>query len=84
MTPIEIHMFPCLQDNYGFLVHDSELGVTATVDTPEVRAILRALEEKGWTLTHILNTHHHHDHAGGNLHQRDNRVPDHRASCRSG
>jgi hydroxyacylglutathione hydrolase len=25
------------------------------------------LDAKGWRLTHILNTHHHADHAGGNL-----------------
>ena len=67
MKPIEIHMFPCLQDNYGFLLHDAETGVTATVDTPEVEPILAALHGKGWKLTHILNTHHHADHAGGNL-----------------
>lgn len=67
MAPIEIYMFPCLQDNYGFLLHDEETGVTATVDTPEVEVILGALREKGWNLTHILNTHHHPDHAGGNL-----------------
>jgi len=67
MKSIEIHMFPCLRDNYGFLLHDAEAGVTATVDTPEVGPILGALEERGWALTHILNTHHHPDHAGGNL-----------------
>ena len=63
---IEVHQFPCLNDNYGFLVHDVETGNTATVDTPEVGPINAALEEKGWQLTHILNTHHHFDHAGGN------------------
>ena len=63
---IEVHQFPCLNDNYGFLVHDVETGDTATVDTPEVGPINAALEEKGWQLTHILNTHHHFDHAGGN------------------
>ena len=63
---IEIHMFACLQDNYGFLLHCSETGVTATIDTPEVAPIEAALEAKGWTLTHVLNTHHHFDHAGGN------------------
>ena len=26
-----------------------------------------ALKEKGWTLTHILTTHHHADHTDGNL-----------------
>ena len=25
------------------------------------------MKRKGWTLSYILNTHHHHDHAGGNL-----------------
>ena len=64
---MQVHMFPCLSDNYGFLLHDAEAGVTAAVDTPEVEPILRALNDKGWSLTHILNTHHHGDHAGGNL-----------------
>lgn len=64
---LEIHQFSCLSDNYGFLLHDAETGETATIDTPDATAILAALEEKGWRLTHILNTHHHADHAGGNL-----------------
>ncbi|HUL82892.1 MAG TPA: MBL fold metallo-hydrolase, partial [Gammaproteobacteria bacterium] len=67
MSPIEIHQFPCLEDNYGYLVHDAEAGVTAAIDTPDAAAILAALAQRGRTLTHILNTHHHADHAGGNL-----------------
>ncbi len=67
MSRVEVHLFPCLQDNYGFLLHAPASGVTAAVDTPEVEPILRALDEKGWTLTYIFNTHHHGDHAGGNL-----------------
>ena len=63
---LEIYQIPCLQDNYGFLVHDPETGATATIDTPEVAPINQALAAKGWRLTHILNTHHHFDHAGGN------------------
>lgn len=66
-TRLEISMFPCLSDNYGFLLHDMETDLTAAVDTPDATAILRALAEKNWKLTHILNTHHHWDHAGGNL-----------------
>mgnify|MGYP001501578622 CR=1 FL=1 len=62
---LQLHQFPCLDDNYGFLIHDPSSGATATVDTPEVGPIEAALEEKGWQLTHILNTHHHFDHAGG-------------------
>ncbi len=64
--PLDVHMFPCLNDNYGFLIHDADQGLTAVIDTPEVAPINAALEEKGWRLTHILNTHHHFDHAGGN------------------
>jgi hydroxyacylglutathione hydrolase len=71
MAKLEIHQFPCLSDNYGYLVHDSENNLTATIDTPEVAPINRALEERGWSLTHILNTHHHFDHAGGNLELKD-------------
>ncbi len=64
---LEIIQFPCLSDNYGFVIHDSESGATGTIDTPDAQAINRALQANGWSLTHILNTHHHFDHVGGNL-----------------
>lgn len=67
MSALEVHMFPCLSDNYGYLLHDADADQTACVDTPEVGPIVRALDERGWQLTHIFNTHHHWDHAGGNL-----------------
>jgi hydroxyacylglutathione hydrolase len=60
-------MFPCLADNYGFLLHDREHGFTASIDTPDATAIASMLAEKKWRLTHIFNTHHHWDHAGGNI-----------------
>lgn len=63
---ITIHQFPCLSDNYGFLVRDDATGQAACIDTPDAAAILRELETLGWRLTHILNTHWHPDHAGGN------------------
>ena len=61
-----MHQFPCLSDNYAFLLHDPATGATAVVDTPEVAPIEAALRENGWKLTHILNTHWHGDHTGGN------------------
>lgn len=64
---LEVRRFPCLSDNYGFLAHDPETGETAAIDTPEPEAYLRAAAEAGWTITQIWNTHHHADHAGGNL-----------------
>ncbi|MFK7915645.1 MAG: hydroxyacylglutathione hydrolase [Pseudomonadales bacterium] len=65
-TGLQVHQFPCLNDNYGFLAHDPATGATAVIDTPEVEPINAALAERGWKLTHIWNTHHHFDHAGGN------------------
>ncbi|ACG76848.1 hydroxyacylglutathione hydrolase [Phenylobacterium zucineum HLK1] len=63
---LAVHQFPCLSDNYGFLVRDEASGLAACVDTPEAGAILRELDRLGWTLALILNTHWHPDHAGGN------------------
>lgn len=63
---LQIHQFPCLEDNYGILVHDPESGETTTIDTPDAGAILRECAAKGWRLTQIWNTHWHPDHAGGN------------------
>lgn len=63
---LHIHQFPCLSDNYGFLLHDDESGETVCIDTPDADAYLREAEAKGWTITQIWNTHWHPDHAGGN------------------
>lgn len=65
--PLQIHQFPCLSDNYGFLVHDPDSGETACIDTPDAAKYLRQAEAKGWRITQIWNTHWHPDHAGGNL-----------------
>jgi hydroxyacylglutathione hydrolase len=67
MTRLEIHQFPCLSDNYGVLIHDASRNVTASIDAPDAAAVTAALAAKGWTLTHILTTHHHADHTDGNL-----------------
>ena len=63
--PAQTHLFPCLQDNYGVLLHDSATGATAAIDAPEASTIEAALAAKGWRLTDILVTHHHADHTGG-------------------
>jgi hydroxyacylglutathione hydrolase len=63
---LTVHQFPCLSDNYGFLIKDEATGKVATIDTPDADAILDELDRLGWTLDLILNTHWHPDHAGGN------------------
>lgn len=64
---LDIHQFPCLADNYGVLIRDSDTGEVAAIDAPSAEAVAAALREKGWKLTHILTTHYHHDHTDGNL-----------------
>jgi glyoxylase-like metal-dependent hydrolase (beta-lactamase superfamily II) len=56
---LEICQFSCLGDNYGYLLHDTKTGSTAAIDTPDATAYTNVLRSKGWTLTHIFNTHHH-------------------------
>src|SRR5262249_12639146 len=61
----ETHLFGCLQDNYGVLVHDKASGATAAIDAPEATPVEAALKKTGWKLTDIFVTHHHGDHTGG-------------------
>src|SRR5437762_6862375 len=61
----EIRLFTCLNDNFGYLIHDPASKATASIDAPEAGPIIEALEREGWALTDILITHHHHDHVGG-------------------
>ena len=63
---LKIHQFPCLSDNYGFLLHDPDSGETAAIDTPDGSEYLSQAAAKGWRITAIWNTHWHPDHAGGN------------------
>ncbi|HEX4078655.1 MAG TPA: hydroxyacylglutathione hydrolase [Rhizomicrobium sp.] len=66
MTPLEIELVPCLRDNYAYLVRDADEDFCAIVDPSEAAPVRDALKRRGWRLTHILNTHHHPDHTGGN------------------
>jgi hydroxyacylglutathione hydrolase len=67
MPQLDIHQFPCLSDNYGVLIRDTVTGLVAAIDAPHAGQVEAALAAKGWTLTHILTTHHHADHTDGNL-----------------
>ena len=64
-SSVLVEIVPCLSDNYAYLVKSGDS--CAIVDPSEPRPVREALAKKGWKLTHILNTHHHLDHCGGNL-----------------
>lgn len=67
MSELVIRQILVLRDNYVYLLHDPDTGATAAVDPSVAEPVLRAVADLGWRLTHVLNTHHHHDHTGGNL-----------------
>jgi len=66
MSKLEIVQIPVLDDNYVYLVRDPETEMTAVVDPAVAGPVLEELDRRGWKLTHVLNTHHHPDHVGGN------------------
>ena len=66
MAALDIVLVPALSDNYVYLLHDPDSGATAVVDPGEAAPVEAALAARGWTLTQIVNTHHHHDHTDGN------------------
>ena len=59
-----VQQIPALSDNFIYLIatHD----VLACVDPAEAEPVVAACKALGRPLTHILNTHHHWDHTGGN------------------
>jgi hydroxyacylglutathione hydrolase len=67
MAELEIRQVPVLRDNYVYLLREPESGDVAAVDPSVSGPVITALDNLGWKLTHILNTHHHNDHTGGNL-----------------
>jgi hydroxyacylglutathione hydrolase len=66
MSRLAIVQVPCLKDNYAYLFHCPETGATAALDPSEAKPPLAAAAAKGWRIGHVLNTHHHWDHVGGN------------------
>ncbi|PVI02392.1 hydroxyacylglutathione hydrolase [Periconia macrospinosa] len=66
-----IPMWEGTGNNYAYLVTDDKSKEAVIIDPanpPEVLPVLNEKTESGAIkLTKIINTHHHHDHAGGNV-----------------
>ncbi len=57
---------PCLSDNYAYLVARDGSDEAIVIDPSESEPVIAALEREKLRLVAIVNTHHHHDHVGGN------------------
>ena len=64
---LKIDIIPCLQDNYSFVIYDTETDIVAVIDPSEFEPVNNFIEKKFKKIDYIFNTHHHFDHTGGNL-----------------
>ncbi|NQU65368.1 MAG: MBL fold metallo-hydrolase, partial [SAR324 cluster bacterium] len=64
MNDLVVETVPYFEDNFSYLIHEKQEGITALVDCGEIYPVLLRLEECGWKLDYILATHFHFDHAG--------------------
>ncbi|TWB21244.1 hydroxyacylglutathione hydrolase [Nitrospirillum amazonense] len=64
---LDVILVPALSDNYIHLLRCAATAKVAVVDPAEAAPVVAALEQRGWGLDLIVNTHHHGDHVGGNL-----------------
>jgi hydroxyacylglutathione hydrolase len=63
---LDVVRIPVLNDNYVWLVRDNTSGAVMVVDPAVAEPVLAEADARGWTITHIWNTHWHPDHTGGN------------------
>ena len=63
---MKIEIISCLNDNYSYLLYDEISNIVTIVDPSEFEACEKIINKNYKKLDFILNTHHHHDHVGGN------------------
>ncbi|XP_055856595.1 hydroxyacylglutathione hydrolase, mitochondrial isoform X1 [Episyrphus balteatus] len=66
MCDMHVKILPALQDNFMYLIIDTETREAAIVDPVDPDCVIKAVEDEAVKLTKVLTTHHHWDHAGGN------------------
>ena len=64
---LDISIIRCLSDNYSYLIKDKRTNLVGVVDPSEFNPVDLEISKTYKKLDFILNTHHHHDHVGGNI-----------------
>lgn len=62
-----VFSIPVLEDNYIFILKAYNTTETWVIDPALAEPVINFLKDKKWTLSAVVNTHHHLDHTGGNL-----------------
>ena len=52
--------------NYMYLLACEKTHEAIAIDPLDHVLCLKVAKKKGWTIKTVANTHHHHDHIGGN------------------
>lgn len=63
---MEVIAVEALSDNYMYLLVDTTCKQAMAVDPADADECVAAAQKLGLTITAVLTTHHHFDHAGGN------------------
>ncbi|PXF48781.1 Hydroxyacylglutathione hydrolase, mitochondrial [Gracilariopsis chorda] len=66
-SSVDVHVIPILSDNFSYLIHDKDTSTAALVDPAEPQKLLDVATKLQANVTTSLTTHHHWDHAGGNI-----------------
>jgi len=65
MSSLQIHLIPCLADNYAVALENTATGKALVVDAPDGAAITAFLKARDLQLSDVMITHHHNDHTAG-------------------
>ena len=63
-STMRVRILPALTDNYMYLVMDEATKEAAIVDPVAPEVVVDAIKQENVSLTTVLTTHHHWDHAG--------------------
>ena len=66
MPALRVVTVPILEDNYAYIIIDEDSKQAAAVDPADASTVVAAASRERVQLTHVLTTHSHWDHAGGN------------------
>ncbi len=68
LNPVQVHQIYTASKlrNFTYVIHSADGERVYCIDPYDAEQVARFLESRGLKLSHIINTHEHHDHINGN------------------